>query len=103
MGKQPRMVAPYDKRAVAVACHPKQEIVASGFEDGLVMLCRIDDGAEILAKTAGRGRRLGARLERGWREARIRDRGRRGRDRGSGMKRDARHRNAVKPVMTMAA
>ena len=53
MGKQPRMVAPYDKRAVAVACHPKQEIVAAGFEDGLVMLCRIDDGAEILAKKPG--------------------------------------------------
>jgi len=55
MGKQPRMVAAYDKRAVAVACHPKQEIVAAGFEDGLVMLCRIDDGAEILAKGPGKG------------------------------------------------
>jgi len=53
MGKQPRMVAPYEKRAVAVACHPKQEIVATGFEDGLVMLARIDDGAEILAKRPG--------------------------------------------------
>ena len=55
MGKQPQMVAPYDKRAVAVACHPKQEILAVGFEDGLVMLCRIDDGAEILAKGPGTG------------------------------------------------
>ena len=53
MGKQPRMVLPHDKRAVAVASHPKQEIVATGFEDGLVMLCRIDDGAEILAKKPG--------------------------------------------------
>ena len=53
MGKQPRMLAPYDKRAVAVACHPSQEIVAVGFEDGLVMLCRMDDGAEILAKKPG--------------------------------------------------
>ena len=53
MGKQPRLVAPYEKRAVAVACHPKQEIVAAGFEDGLVMLCRIDDAAEILAKRPG--------------------------------------------------
>jgi WD40 repeat protein len=53
MGKQPRMLVPYDKRAVAVACHPKQEIVAVGFEDGLVMLCRMDDGAEILAKKPG--------------------------------------------------
>lgn len=53
MGKQPRMLAPYSKRAVAVACHPKQEIVAVGFEDGLIMLCRIEDGAEILAKKPG--------------------------------------------------
>src|SRR5215213_26395 len=53
MGKQPRMLAPYNKRAVAVACHPKQEIVAVGFEDGLIMLCRMDDGAEILAKKPG--------------------------------------------------
>lgn len=53
MGKQPRMLAPYNKRAVAVACHPKQEIVAVGFEDGMIMLCRIEDGAEILAKKPG--------------------------------------------------
>jgi WD40 repeat protein len=53
MGKQPRMLAPYNKRAIAVACHPTQEIVAVGFEDGLVMLCRIEDGAEILAKKPG--------------------------------------------------
>jgi WD40 repeat protein len=53
MGKQPRMLAPYQRRAVAVACHPTQEIVAVGFEDGLIMLCRIEDGAEILAKKPG--------------------------------------------------
>ena len=53
MGKQPRMLAPYSKRAVAVACHPKQEIIAVGFEDGMIMLCRIEDGAEILAKKPG--------------------------------------------------
>jgi WD40 repeat protein len=53
MGKQPRMLAPYNKRAVAVACHPKQEIVAVGFEDGMIMPCRMDDGAEILAKKPG--------------------------------------------------
>jgi WD40 repeat protein len=50
MGKQPRMLAPYSKRAVAVASHPKQEIVAVGFEDGLIMLARIEDGAEIMAR-----------------------------------------------------
>ena len=53
MGKQPRMLAPYNKRAVTVACHPKQEIVGVGFEDGMIMLARIEDGAEILAKKPG--------------------------------------------------
>jgi WD40 repeat protein len=53
MGKQPRMAVPYEKRAVAVACHPKLEIVATGFEDGLIMLCRIEDEGEILAKRPG--------------------------------------------------
>jgi len=53
MGKQPRMLIPYDKRAVAVACHPSQEVVAVGFEDGLVMLSRLEDGAEILVKKPG--------------------------------------------------
>ena len=53
MGKQPRMLAPYSRRAVAVACHPKQEIIAVGFEDGMIMLCRIEDGAEILARKPG--------------------------------------------------
>jgi len=53
MGKQPRMVLPHDKRVAAVACHPLQEIVAAGFEDGMVMLARIEDGAEILARNPG--------------------------------------------------
>jgi WD40 repeat protein len=53
MGKTPRMLAPSTKRAVAVACHPSQEVVATGFEDGVVLLARIDDGAEILARRKG--------------------------------------------------
>jgi WD40 repeat protein len=53
MGKQPRMLAPSTRRAVAVACHPTQEVVATAFEDGVVLLARIDDGAEILARRPG--------------------------------------------------
>jgi WD40 repeat protein len=49
MGKQPRLLAPIDKRVVAVACHPAQDIAAVGYEHGLVLLVRIEDGAEILA------------------------------------------------------
>ena len=50
MGKEPRLLAPSEHRVEVVACHPKQEIVAAGYSDGLVLLVRIEDGAEILAK-----------------------------------------------------
>src|SRR5262245_17870414 len=48
MGKQPRLLAPTDKRVVAVACHPTQDIAAAGYDNGLALLVRIEDGAEIL-------------------------------------------------------
>jgi WD40 repeat protein len=53
MGKQPRLLAPADQRVDVVACHPKQDIVAAGYSDGMVLLVRIEDGAEILAKRPG--------------------------------------------------
>ena len=40
-------------RVEVVACHPKQDIVAAGYEDGMVLLVRLEDGAEILAKKPG--------------------------------------------------
>jgi WD40 repeat protein len=48
MGKQPRLLTPMDKRVVAVACHPTQDVVAVGYEHGLILLVRMDDGAEIV-------------------------------------------------------
>jgi len=53
MGKTPRMFAAFAVRATVVACHPKQEVVAAGFADGTVLLVRIEDGAEVLAKKPG--------------------------------------------------
>jgi WD40 repeat protein len=53
MGKQPRLLAPSKARIGIVAAHPKQEIVAVGYEDGMVLLVRIEDGAEILGKGPG--------------------------------------------------
>jgi WD40 repeat protein len=53
MGKQPRLLAPAESRVEVVACHPKQDIVAAGYGDGMVLLVRIEDGAEILAKKPG--------------------------------------------------
>ena len=53
MGKQPRLLAPAEARIEVVACHPKQDIVAAGYGDGMVLIVRIEDGAEILAKKPG--------------------------------------------------
>jgi WD40 repeat protein len=50
MGKQPRILAPMEPQVETVACHPKQEVVAIGCADGLVLIVRIEDGAEILAR-----------------------------------------------------
>jgi WD40 repeat protein len=53
MGKTPKMFAAFAVRATAVACHPRQEVVAVGYADGTVLLVRIDDGAEVLGKKPG--------------------------------------------------
>jgi len=53
MGKQPRLLAPSEHRIGVVACHPRQDVVAAGYSDGMLLLVRIDDGAEILAKKPG--------------------------------------------------
>ena len=53
MGKQPQLRAPSEHQAEIVACHPRQGVVAVGFADGLVLLVRTDDGAEILGKQPG--------------------------------------------------
>lgn len=53
MGKSPRMLAPYPARAVIVSSHPSDAVAAVGYADGLLLLVRIEDGAEILAKKPG--------------------------------------------------
>jgi WD40 repeat protein len=53
MGKTPRILAPAEAQVEVVACHPKQDVVAVGYADGLVLLVRLDDGAEVLARRPG--------------------------------------------------
>jgi hypothetical protein len=50
MGKQPKVLSPADQRITAVAAHPRQEVCAAGYEDGMVLLTRVEDGAEVLAR-----------------------------------------------------
>jgi WD40 repeat protein len=53
MGKEPRVLAPSEHRIDFVAAHPREEVVAAGYADGMVLLVRSEDGAEILAKKPG--------------------------------------------------
>lgn len=76
MGKQPKMLAPYSARLEVVAAHPAHDVVAAGYADGLVLLVRISDGAEITVRKPAQapvtalafsrdGRRLGFGCEDG--------------------------------------
>jgi WD40 repeat protein len=53
MGKTPQLWAPMEALVQVVACHPRESIVAVGYADGLILLVRTDDGAEILARKPG--------------------------------------------------
>jgi len=53
MGKEPAMLAPLQARVSAVACHPKQDILAAGYGDGTILMVRTTDGAEILVRRNG--------------------------------------------------
>lgn len=53
MGVNPTMIAPAAKAGIKVtqvAAHPGSPVVAVGFSDGLILLTRIEDGAEILLR-----------------------------------------------------
>src|SRR5882724_1687347 len=53
MGKAPQIMAQTGHQVDVVACHPRQPITAVGYADGMVLIVRNDDGAEILAKRPG--------------------------------------------------
>jgi WD40 repeat protein len=53
MGKEPAMLAPLQARVSAVACHPKQDILAAGYSDGTVLMVRMEDGGELLVRRRG--------------------------------------------------
>jgi hypothetical protein len=68
MGKQPLMLAPAEGKVSAVACHPKDDAIATGYDDGLILLVRMKDGAEIPLRPARRSRRWpGTPMVRRWR------------------------------------
>lgn len=53
MGREPRLLAPTGHHVSAVACHPTKAVAAVGYEDGLALIVRTTDGAEVLARRPG--------------------------------------------------
>lgn len=50
MGKAPKEIAVRgDSKVTRVACHPTSDVVATGYDDGMVLLTRLEDLAEIVA------------------------------------------------------
>ncbi len=55
MGKAPRECGVREARVTQVAFHPRALVLAMGYADGLVLLCRLADAAEILVRQPGGG------------------------------------------------
>lgn len=52
MQKAPLELGVRRAKVTGVACHPKAPVVAQGYDDGCVLLCRLTDGAEILVRSS---------------------------------------------------
>lgn len=59
LSSMPRLMAPYSELVAAVAYHPSRPIAAVGYADGMVLLVRLTDGAEIVLKS-GRDKAISA-------------------------------------------
>lgn len=54
MGKQPRECGVRPVRITQVAFHPKALVIALGYDDGFVLLCRMTDASELPARLEDR-------------------------------------------------
>jgi WD40 repeat protein len=50
MQKAPLELGARRAKVTSVACHPAAPVVAQGYDDGCVLLCRVTEGAEILVR-----------------------------------------------------
>ena len=55
MGKQPVQLGAREKLTTRVACHPREETVAIGYQDGMILVVRFADGEEALMRRPGGG------------------------------------------------
>lgn len=55
MGKQPLELGVREVLVTRVACHPDEEMLAIGYQDGMILAVRFADGKEALLRKAGDG------------------------------------------------
>lgn len=56
MGKAPlELGTRADAMVTCVCCHPEEDIVAAGFNDGMILFIRFNDGKEVLLRRPGKG------------------------------------------------
>lgn len=56
MGQNPLQLGTRgDSMVSCVACHPREDVVAVGYQDGMIMMCRFEDNAEVLLRRPGEG------------------------------------------------
>jgi len=53
MNRQPLQLGPRESLVTRVACHPREELVALGYQDGLVMTVRFADSVEARLRKPG--------------------------------------------------
>ncbi|WP_417694304.1 WD40 repeat domain-containing protein [Roseibium sp.] len=55
MGQNPLQLGTRgDSTVSCVACHPKEDVVAVGYLDGMIMMCRFEDNGEVLLRRPGK-------------------------------------------------
>ncbi|MHA7776347.1 WD40 repeat domain-containing protein [Roseibium sp. M-1] len=56
MGQTPLQLGTRGDNLVSVvACHPKEDVCAVGYQDGMILMCRFADNAEVLLRRPGQG------------------------------------------------
>lgn len=55
MGKAPKELGVRPSKVQRVAFHPSAPVLAAGYQDGCILLMRLNDGAELLARPAVHG------------------------------------------------
>lgn len=60
MGKAPRECGVRRSKVTQVAFHPGAYVIAAGYDDGCILLIRMTDGSELLARHAAKGSEITA-------------------------------------------